>query len=131
MNLVAHEGKHPLEPKGSLESYVPLNRLKLILMKLLFNKANSANLINRYQDFLSYDDILFFTWKILPHLTAKRNPNDTYIMNYLLLLEKMQVQQHKETQMLCYNEGKNLLFFGLCCTDEVINNFYRLLIQLR
>lgn len=118
MNLVAHEGKHPLEPKGSLESYVPLNRLKLILMKLLFNKASSANLINRYQDFLSYDDILFYTWKILPHLTAKRNPNDTYIMNYLLLLEKMQVQQHKETQLLCYNEGEKLVVF--CCIDEII-----------
>lgn len=105
MNLLAHEGKHPLEPKGSLESYVPLNRLKLILMKVLSSKLSCVNLINRYQDFLSYDDILFFTWKILPYLTAKRIPNDTYIMNYLLLLEKMQVHPHKETQLLCYNEG--------------------------
>lgn len=110
MNLVAHEGKHPLEPKGSLESYVPLNRLKLILMKVLSNKTSSVNLINRYQDFLLYDDILFYTWKILPHLTAKRIPNDIYIMNYLLLLEKMQVQPHKETQLLCYNEGKKVIF---------------------
>lgn len=112
MNLVAHEGKYPLEPKGSLESYVPLNRLKSILMKVLSNKASSVNLINRYQDFLMYDDILFFTWKILPYLTAKRIPNDMYIMNYLLLLEKMQVEPHKETQMLCYSDGKKLLFVG-------------------
>lgn len=111
MNLVSHEGKYPLETKGSQASYVPLNKLKQILMKILSNKASSLNLINRYQDFLLYDDILFFTWKILPHLTAKRIRNDVYIMNYLLLLEKMQVQPHKETQMLCYNEGRKIGFF--------------------
>lgn len=120
MNLVAHEGKNPLEPKGSLESYVPLNRLKLILMKVLLNKASSVNLINRYQDFLMYDDILFYTWKILPHLTAKRNPNETYIMNYLLLVEKMQVQQHKETQLLCYSEGKSEFF----CSEQMVINVF-------
>lgn len=121
MNLLAHEGKHPLEPKGSLESYVPVNRLKLILMKVLSSKASNVNLINRYQDFLLYDDILFFTWKVLPHLTAKRIPNDIYIINYLLLIEKMQVQPHKETQLLCYSEGsKKNGFVG----DVHVNKYF-------
>lgn len=119
MNLITHEGKHPLEAKGSLESYVPLNRLKLILMKVLSYKINTLSLISRYDEFLLYDDILFFTWKILPHLTAKRIPNDIYIMNYLLLLEKMQVQPHKETKLLCYSEGKKLFLFVKENTTDV------------
>lgn len=106
MNLLGHEGRYPLEPKNSLDCYVPVNKLKTILMRLLSNKVNTAALINKYQEYLAYDDILFFTWKVLPQLTAKCNPNDVYILNYLLLLEKLQLARNKETQFLCYTEGK-------------------------
>lgn len=77
-------------------------------MKLLSNKANNANLINKYDEYLVYDDILFFTWKLLPHLTAKSNPSDVYIMNYLLLLEKLHLEQNKETQLLCFLDGMHI-----------------------
>lgn len=112
MNLLSYEGKYPLEPKAEVDCYVPVNRLKAILMKLLSNKTNNASLINKYEEYLMYDDVLLFTWKILPYLTAKSNPNDVYIMNYLLLLEKLHLEQNKETQLLCFLEGmyKNLLF---------------------
>lgn len=106
MNLLGYEGRYPLEQKNSLDCYVPVNKLKTILMRLLSNKVNTAALINKYQEFLAYDDILFFTWKVLPQLTAKSNPNDVYILNYLLLLEKLQLGRNKESQLLCYTEGK-------------------------
>lgn len=60
MNIIAHEGRHPLESKGTLENYVPLGKLKLILMKILSNKYNNTNLINKYTEYLLFDDILFF-----------------------------------------------------------------------
>jgi U3 small nucleolar RNA-associated protein 19 len=107
MNILSHEGKFPLETKGSLDFYVPLNRVKPILRKLLFNKHNNTELINKYTEYLLYNDILFFTWKLLPSLTDKTNPNETYIMNYLQLLEKLQLKQHPENQLLCeHGNGK-------------------------
>lgn len=101
MNVLSNEGRYPIESKGSLENYVPLNKLKAVLTKLLFTKHNTVHLINKYTEYLMYDDVLFFTWKVLPSLTAKTNPNDIYIMNYLHLLEKMQTYPNNESKLLC------------------------------
>lgn len=109
MSLLQYEGRFPLENKNSIESYVPLGKLKLVLMQLLSNKINTAALINKFQEYLLYDDVLFYTWKVLPQLTAKCNPNDVYIMNYLVLLEKLKIMRNKETQLLCYSEGKSVV----------------------
>ncbi|CAG9827441.1 unnamed protein product [Diabrotica balteata] len=109
MNLLSCEGRFPLETKDSFDNYVPLHKLKQILMKILSNKQNNAHLINKYTEYLLFDDILFFTWKIFPSLTAKSKPNEVYIMNYLLLLEKLQVHQNLETKILCGEE--NVMFF--------------------
>ncbi|KAJ8969965.1 hypothetical protein NQ317_008528 [Molorchus minor] len=71
MNILSYEGKFPLEAK---DNYVPLTKLKAVLMKILSNKQNNAHLINKYTEYLLFDDILFFTWKVLPSLTAKIQP---------------------------------------------------------
>lgn len=105
MNILAYEGRYPLEAKGTLENYVPLGKLKAILMKILSNKHNNTNLINKYTEYLLYDDILFFTWKVLPSLTAKSNPNEIYIMNYLMLLEKLQIYPNTQTKYMCGGEN--------------------------
>lgn len=105
MNLLSNEGRFPIESKGSYENYVPLNKLKGILSKLLFSKHSMVHLINKYTEYLMYDDILFFTWKVLPLLTAKTNPNDIYILNYLHLLEKMQTYPNTECRLLCGNDN--------------------------
>lgn len=101
LNILTCEGRHPLELKGTLECYVPLNRLKLILMKILSNKQQNSHLVVKFEEYLVYDDILFYVWKVLPNLTAKSNPNDVYIMNYLLLLEKLQVTSNSDIMTLC------------------------------
>lgn len=103
MNMLAQEGKSPLDSKGPHDAPVPLNRLKPILMRLLSNKLNRGPLINKYTEYLLYNDILCYTWKLLPSLTTKANPNEIYIMNYLLLLEKLQLSQHADGQLLCTN----------------------------
>lgn len=110
MNILIYEGKYPLEQKGALDCYVPLNRLKSILMKILSNKQHNPHLITKFEEYLVYDDILFFVWKVLPNLTAKSNPNDVYIMNYLILLEKLQIKSNSETKLLCLSsEGMYFL----------------------
>ncbi|XP_017784948.1 PREDICTED: nucleolar complex protein 4 homolog B [Nicrophorus vespilloides] len=104
MNIMAHEGRYPLEPRSSQEHYIPFYRLKPIVMKIIFNRQSSAHLINKFQEYLVYDDMLFATWKLLPSLTAKTNPNDVYIMNFLMLLEKLQLQQNTEGSILFSTE---------------------------
>lgn len=106
MNILSAEGRNPLEIKGTLESYVPVTKLKLILMKILSDKQNNTSLVNKYTEYLLFDDILFFTWKLLPYLTAKTNPNDVYIYNYLSLFEKLQLQPNTDTQILCGENGE-------------------------
>lgn len=122
MNLLAYEGRYPLELKGALEHYVPLNKLKLILMRLLSNKSNNIHLITKFEEYLSFNDVLLQTWKMLPSLTAKTKPNDIYIMNFLLLLGKMHVTKNDESQVLCGNPGNikfqpsfNVSKYCFCC----------------
>lgn len=86
--------------------YVPLKKLKSVLIKILFGNSNNAHLINKYTEYLTYNDILFNTWKLLPSITQKMsNPNETYISNYLSLLGKMQINKNSEDKMLCSNGG--------------------------
>ncbi|CAG9860582.1 unnamed protein product [Phyllotreta striolata] len=124
MNLLAYEGKYPLEGKGSLESYVPIAKLKYILMKILSTKQNNGHLINKYTEYLIFDDILFFTWKILPSLTAKSNPNEAYIMNYLLLLEKLQVHQNADKKILCSEGNASFFTFDESITVKCLNKVW-------
>lgn len=104
MNILSCEGKFPLEVKFTLESYVPLSKLKGILVKMLSNSQDNTQLINKYTEYLLFDDILFYTWKLLPGLTAKSNPGDVYIVNYLHLLGKLHVLKNADTKYLCYLE---------------------------
>ncbi|KAJ8926680.1 hypothetical protein NQ314_020929 [Rhamnusium bicolor] len=124
MNILSQEGKFPLESKGSLDSYVPLSKLKSVLMKILSNKQNNMQLINKYTEYLLFDDILFFTWKLLPSLTAKSNPNDIYIMNYLLLLEKLQVYQNNDARILCGNENGSFFTYEETVTIKCLNKIW-------
>ncbi|XP_022916760.1 nucleolar complex protein 4 homolog B [Onthophagus taurus] len=106
-NLLAAEGKHPLEIKTNLESYLPINRLKLMLMKVLSSKQHGGTIISKFEEYFVYDDVLFSIWKALPSLTAKSNPNDVYILNYLMLLEKLPfkpIPTPEGIKLLCFSE---------------------------
>ncbi|KAJ8915164.1 hypothetical protein NQ315_000416, partial [Exocentrus adspersus] len=124
MNILSHEGRFPLETKGSLDNYVPLHKFKSLLMKLLSNKQNNQQLITKYTEYLLFDDILFFTWKMLPSLTAKSNPNDVYIINYLLLLEKLQIEKNGETKILCGTEDNVFFTFDETVTIKSLNKIW-------
>lgn len=129
MNILSYEGKYPFESKGNLENYVPITKLKLILMRILSSKHSNTNLINKYTEYLQFDDILFFTWKVLPSLTAKSNPNEIYIMNYLLLLEKLQIYPNSETKYLCATENGSFFSFDETVTKKCLNKIWHCLMH--
>lgn len=101
LKLLAQEGKTPLEPTTNLGYYLPLHRLKPILMSLLSPEKDNINLINRFQEIAGYSDALYYTWKCLPSLTPKRQPREIYIKNLLELIDKLPLP--KDT------DGKNIL----------------------
>lgn len=89
LKLMAAQGQRPLEPAENVGYYFPLHRLRPILMKLLSPDRDNTSLIARFQEMAEYKDALYFTWKSLPALTPKKQPNDTYINNLLELIDKM------------------------------------------
>ncbi|XP_060521989.1 nucleolar complex protein 4 homolog A [Cylas formicarius] len=129
MNILSYEGRYPLETKGSFDNYVPLQKLKSILINILSGKQNTANLISKYTEYLLFDDILFFTWKLLPSLTAKTNPNDIYIMNYLMLLEKLQICANSEAKCLCGDGSAQCFTFDEAVTKKCLNKMWHCLMH--
>ncbi|ENN70524.1 hypothetical protein YQE_12700, partial [Dendroctonus ponderosae] len=126
MSLLATECRHPLlRYTSDQENYFPVNKLRSVLMKLLSVKRNNTPLINKHTEYLIFDDILFYTWKLLPSLTAKSNPNELYIMNYLSLLEKMQIYPNAETKHLCGEDQASLINFDETLTKKNLNRVWQ------
>ncbi|XP_050293525.1 nucleolar complex protein 4 homolog B [Anthonomus grandis grandis] len=123
MNLLAAEGRFPTV--STTENTVPLLKLKNILIKLLSPKQNKTNLITKYTEYLLFDDILFFTWKLLPQLTAKSNASEVYILNYLSLLEKLQINPNIETKYLCSGESGLPINFDVALTKKYLNRVWQ------
>ncbi|XP_012277960.1 nucleolar complex protein 4 homolog A [Orussus abietinus] len=96
LKLIAEEGKAPLEPTGNLEYYFPLHRLKPVLMRLLSPEKDNMDLIARFQEVSSYSDALYYTWKCLPSLTPKRQPQEVYIRNLLHLIHRLPLPKDGE-----------------------------------
>lgn len=96
IKLLAEEGKAPLEPRDQAGYYFPLHRLKPILMTLLSPEKDNTNLISRFQEIIEYPDALYYTWKCLPSLTPKRQPQEIYIKNLLELVDKIPLPNGEE-----------------------------------
>lgn len=94
MKLIAWEGKYPLEPKSN-EYYFPVYRLKLVIMKLLSSERNNTHLLQKFQEYSAYPDVLYYSWKLLPPITPKTHPHETFIMNYLNLVDKLPLPTQK------------------------------------
>jgi U3 small nucleolar RNA-associated protein 19 len=89
IRLMAVEGKSPVNPVANVEYYFPIHRLKQIIMKILSPEKENLTLITKFLDMTIYSDALYFTWKCLPSLTPKRQPQNIYIKNLLELLHKL------------------------------------------
>jgi len=99
MKLMAEEGKAPLDCRDNLGYYFPLHRLKPILMVLLSPEKDNTNLISRFQEINGYIDALYYTWKCLPSLTPKRQPQKVYIKNLLELIDKIPLPKESKISL--------------------------------
>ncbi|KAL6449404.1 hypothetical protein ACFW04_000765 [Cataglyphis niger] len=96
IKLLAEEGKASLEPHDQAGYHFPLHRLKPILMTLLSPQKDNTNLISRFQEITEYPDALYYTWKCLPSLTPKRQPQEIYFKNLLELIDKIPLPKEEE-----------------------------------
>ncbi|XP_020282505.1 nucleolar complex protein 4 homolog B isoform X1 [Pseudomyrmex gracilis] len=106
IKLMAEEGRTPLEPCDNPGYHFPLHRLRPILMTLLSPEKDNTNLISRFQEIAGYPDALYYTWKCLPSLTPKRQPQEIYIKNLLELIDKIPVPKEEGSKL---SDNKELL----------------------
>ncbi|XP_034949416.1 nucleolar complex protein 4 homolog B isoform X2 [Chelonus insularis] len=117
LKLMAEEGKFPIEPTEKHTYYFPLHRLKPILMKLLSPDRDNSSLIARFEEITGYKDALYYTWKSLPSLTPKRQPQELFIKNLLELIHKLSFPKDDELastndqELLCVNQDDSLTNF--------------------
>ncbi|KAL6449403.1 hypothetical protein ACFW04_000765 [Cataglyphis niger] len=108
IKLLAEEGKASLEPHDQAGYHFPLHRLKPILMTLLSPQKDNTNLISRFQEITEYPDALYYTWKCLPSLTPKRQPQEIYFKNLLELIDKIPLPKEEEEESKV-SDNKELL----------------------
>lgn len=124
MKFIAWEGKYPLDAE---EPNFPISKLKAILTKLLSSNSNTSHLITSLQEYTAYSDVLYITWKLLPGLTPKAQPNsEIFIKNLLELIDKAPVEKHDgktdtSIVMLCGLNGKSTIHFEYSTVKKSIN----------
>ncbi|XP_021922554.1 nucleolar complex protein 4 homolog A isoform X2 [Zootermopsis nevadensis] len=112
MKLLSLEGKYPVDYRENQEYYFPVQKLRPIVLELLSSECSRENLIARFQEFTAYEDVLYYVWKLLPTIVLnKKQPNETFIKNFLSLLDKIPVPKqgvgNKDNWefVLCGKEG--------------------------
>ncbi|KAM0735944.1 Nucleolar complex protein 4-like protein B [Formica fusca] len=107
--LLAEEGKASLELRDQSGYHFPLHRLKLMLMTLLSSQKDNTNLISRFQEITKYPDALYYTWKCLPSLILKGQPQEIYIKNLLELIDKIPLPKEEEEEESKVSDNKEFL----------------------
>uniref|UniRef100_A0A182K4S0 CCAAT-binding factor domain-containing protein n=1 Tax=Anopheles christyi TaxID=43041 RepID=A0A182K4S0_9DIPT len=104
MKLLAVESHHRPEA-----DQFPVARLKQILTAMLSSECLNKHLFNRFLEYASYLDVIFYCWKTVPSLVPRSSPpNDAFKHNFLLLLDAIMFgkEKMKEVDMvLCVPLG--------------------------
>lgn len=87
-----------------------------VIMKLLSSEENNSNVLQKFLEYSAYFDVLFYSWKLLPPLTPKTHPNETFITNFLLLVDKLSLPAHKFDEynpdgLFCYADDNHTFKF--------------------
>ncbi|XP_076372819.1 nucleolar complex protein 4 homolog [Tachypleus tridentatus] len=99
MRLVSGIGKDPLSPVDENVSYFPIELLQDILKQLLSEEKNLRPLIGRFQEFVEYDDVRFYTLKILNKL-MKFHKKKFALMSQIILPKKLSKKVEAETRLV-------------------------------
>lgn len=98
MKIIAEETRHPVEPHADRQ--FPIQKLKLVLMRLLSCDKNNTQLIDKFSEYTGFGDVLFYCWRALPPLTPRTHPTEIFILNYLALVDKLQVPADEPQELL-------------------------------
>ncbi|KAK2193493.1 hypothetical protein NP493_12g07026 [Ridgeia piscesae] len=92
MKFVKSEGETPLKKIPENHLCFPINQFKPVIEGLLSCKHRLSSLITRFQEFLEYDDVRYYTMKTALRI-VKEQPKkvlaDTFMHNCLTLLEHL------------------------------------------
>lgn len=96
-------------------------------MKLLSSDRNNAFIMDKYQEYAMYLDVLYYTWKCLPPLTPKTHPNEVFVLNYLNLIDKLRIpssdelaQRYEET-LFCQSDNNYSFMFDDISARKSLN----------
>lgn len=86
MKLIVAETENPLDAVSDT-THFPLPKLKHILQTMLSSEKLNTHLFNRFMEYTSHLDMIYFCWKILPSIAPKEfSPNTLFVQNFLSLL---------------------------------------------
>lgn len=88
MKLLTFEGFNPLDDQLNQQPF-PILQLNKIISRLLLSECLMKNIIVRFSDYVIYEDVCYYVWKlIMKNLIpkSKSDLNTTFIQNYLELL---------------------------------------------
>uniref|UniRef100_A0A8C5QJF1 Nucleolar complex associated 4 homolog n=1 Tax=Leptobrachium leishanense TaxID=445787 RepID=A0A8C5QJF1_9ANUR len=71
MNFIQMEGRFPLEKAEWKESSFPRELLKSVVNRLLHEEADSTKLISRFQEYVAYDDVRYYTMTLINDCIAR------------------------------------------------------------
>ncbi|XP_058823843.1 nucleolar complex protein 4 homolog A [Topomyia yanbarensis] len=87
MKLVVVEAENPLDAGSVDTTHFPLAKLKHVLQAMLSSERLNTHLVNRFMEYASHLDIIYFCWKVLPSLAPKGfSPSSLFVQNYVSLL---------------------------------------------
>ncbi|CAJ0946832.1 unnamed protein product [Ranitomeya imitator] len=103
MKVIQLTGKFPLESAVWRDSYrFPRRLLKLAVDRLLQEEKDSSPLISRFQEYLEYDDVRYYTMSVINERVTQVHPNTkeplpTFFMNNVFgLLSSINMSEESE-----------------------------------
>lgn len=88
MKLLTFEGFNPLDDQLNQQPF-PILQLNKIISKLLLSECLMKNIIVRFSDYVIYEDVCYYVWKLIMKNLIPKNKSDlntNFIQNYLELL---------------------------------------------
>ncbi|KAM4710511.1 nucleolar complex protein 4 homolog isoform 2-T2 [Discoglossus pictus] len=104
MKFIQLEGKHPLEKAEWKETYCfPVVMLKSVVNSLLQEEANTSQLISRFQEFVEYDDVRYYTMTATNetiarvHQKTKEALPPVFVNNIFCLISSITMPEEEST----------------------------------
>ena len=93
VKLIQAEGRNPIKKVENTYPF-PQHRLQNTLQVLISDKENQQHLISRLQEYMEYQDFLFYTIKCLSTIVKQhkgQEVTEVYLNNLFMLLEQIEI----------------------------------------